>query len=306
MDEYSVLDKRKYPILIIDKSIPLAYAPYVGAESVCLYLIYISIADQGISLFNSDDVRDFIGIDSVNLEECNKKLEEYGLIKLETHEHNGKIINTCHILQPPPFPRTLYADLQNKALVRDFIQDTLNISPVEQKQAPVKRVRTSLVTPTKIITKFYSMIGNGKLDIFERESGKKHLSDLQNSGYSLDDIDFAIDWGFEHAREEIEDLSSIADIIEKAISAREKYIAERSQQAEKEARSQDNEDIERKMIEAYKKMMSDSEKKALRDRVMDMIKQDKRINLEFVTEQLIIIKENEIIREEYLKKGIKD
>jgi len=49
--------------------------------------------------------------------------------------------------------------------------------------------------------------------------------------------------------------------------------------------------------------MSDAEKKMLRDRAMDIIKQDKRINEEFVTEQLIIITENEIIREEYLHKG---
>ncbi|HGE69678.1 TPA: hypothetical protein ENX78_02510 [Candidatus Poribacteria bacterium] len=302
MDEYSVLDKRKYPVLVVDKSIPLAYAPYIGADSVCLYLIYVSIADQGVSSFNSDEIMDFIGIDNARLDECNKKLEEYGLIKLEAHEHNGRIINTCHILQPPPIPRTLYADLQNKALVRDFIKDILIQSPAEQKQAPVKRVRTSLVTPNKIITKFYSMMGNGKLDIFEREAGKKHINDLQKKGYSIDDIDFAIEWGFEHAREQIEDFSSIADIIDKAISARDKYIYERQQQAEREAKSQENEELERKMIEAYKKMMSDAEKKALRERVMEMIKQDKRINLEFVTEQFIIIKENEIIREEYLKK----
>lgn len=302
MDEYSVLDKRKFPILIIDKSIPLAYAPYIGADAVCLYLIYLSISDQGVSTFNSDEIRDFIDIDSIKLEECNKKLEEYGLIKLETNEHNGRIINTCYILQPPPIPRTLYAELQNKGLVRDFIKDISVQSQTEQKQAPIRRVRTSLITPNKIITKFYSMMGNGKIDIFEREAGKKHLNDLQKMGYSLDDIDFAVEWGFEHAREEIEDFSSIADIIDKAISEREKYIAERQKQAEKEARIQENEDIERKMIEAYKKMMSDAERKILRERAMEIIKQDKRINPEFVTEQFIIIKENEIIREEYLKK----
>ncbi len=302
MDEYSILDRRKYPILVIDKSIPLAYAPYIGSDAVCLYLIYLSIADQGVSSFDSDEIIDFMGIDSVKLEECNKKLEEYGLIKLETSEYNGRIVNTCYILQPPPIPRTLYAELQNKSLVRDFVKDILVQTSTEQKQVPVKRVRTSLVTPNKIITKFYSMMGNGKIDIFEREAGKKHISDLQKKGYSIDDIDFAVEWILENAREEVEDFSSIANLIDKAISAREQYFAERQQQAEKEARSQENEDIERKMIESYKKMMSDPERKALRERAMEIIRQDKRINMEFVTEQFIIIKENEIIREEYLKK----
>jgi DNA-binding transcriptional MerR regulator len=303
MDEYSVIDKRKYPFLLVDKAIPLAYAPYIGAESVCIYILYASMADQGNFSFFLEDVRDFLGIDDNTLEKCNKSLEEYGLIKLESHERNGKIVNSCYVLQPPPFPRTLYSDLQNKALVRDIIQEMLNLAPAEQKTQP-KRTRTSLITPTKLISKFYSMMGNGNIDIFERESGKKVITDLTNNGYSLEDIDFAIEWSFDNARDSLEDLSSIKELIAQAIEAREKYIAERSKQAEKEAKSNQNEDIERKTIEAYKKFMSDSEKKALRERAMNIIKQDNRINEEFITEQFIIIKENEIIREEYLKKGV--
>jgi hypothetical protein len=302
MDEYSVIDKRKYPFLLMDKSIPLAYAPYIGPESVCLYILYVSLADQGILSFFLEDVRDFLGINDETMERCNKLLEEYGLIKLESHEHKGKIISNCYVLQPPPFPRTLYADLQSKSLVRDIVQDMLNIAPEEREVQP-KRTRTPLITATKLINKFYSMMGDGKLDIFERESGKKIISDLSKNGYSLEDIDFAIEWGLENARDEFEDFSSVKGLIDRAIEAREKYMAERSEKAETEAKSQQNEDIERKMIEAYKKMLSDAEKKMLRERAMNIIKQDKRINEEFVTEQFIVIKENEIIREEYLKKG---
>jgi len=304
MDEYSVIDKRKYPFLIMDKSIPLAYAPYIGPEAVCLYILYASLADQGSSSFSLEDVRDFLSINSETLEKCNKALEEYGLIKLENHEHNGRIISNCYVLQPPPFPRTLYADLNSKALVKDVVQDILNLAPEEQQsQSQPKRARATLITSTKLISKFYSMMGDGKVDIFEKESGKKHINDLTKKGYSLEDIDFAIEWGFENARGELEDLSSIGDLIDRAIESREKYMAERSRQAEEEVKSQENEHIERKMIEAYRKMMSDSEKKMLRERAMDIIKQDKSINEEFVTEQFIIITENEIIREEYLRKG---
>lgn len=303
MDEYSVIDKRKCPFLLMDKSIPLAYAPYIGSESVCLYVLYASLADEGNSSFFLEDVKDFLGFDEDKLKKCNESLEEYGLIKLESHEHNGRIVSSCYVLQPPPFPRTLYGDLQNKSLVRDIVQDMLNLAPEEKKTQP-QRSRTSLVTPTKLINKFYSMMGNGKVDIFERESGKKIINDITDDGYTLDDIDFAIEWSFENAGDELEDLSSIKDLIERAIEAREEYMAERSKQAEKEAKSNQNEDIERKMIEAYRKMLSDAEKKALRERAMSIIKQDNRINEEFITEQFILIKENEIIREEYLKKGI--
>jgi len=302
MDEYSVIDKRKYPFLIMDKSIPLAYAPYIGPEAVCLYILYASLADQGSLSFSLEDVRDFLGINNESLEECNKSLEEYGLIKLENHEHNGRIISNCYVLQPPPFPRTLYADLNSKALVKNVVQDLLNLAPEEQPSQP-KRARTTLITSTKLISKFYSMMGNGKVDIFEKEAGKKHINDLTKMGYSLDDIDFAIEWGFENASDEIDDLSSIINLIDRAIEAKEKYMAERSQQAEDEVKGQENELIERKMMDAYRKMMSEAEKKVLRDRAMDRIKQDKRINEEFVTEQHIVIIENEIIREEYLHKG---
>jgi hypothetical protein len=303
MDEYSVIDKRKYPFLIIDKSIPLAYAPYIGPEAVCLYILYISLADQGSLLFSLEDVRDFLGISNEILAECNKSLEEYGLIKLENHEHNGRIVSNCYVLQPPPFPRTLYADLNSKALVKNVVQDLLSLAPEEQPASQPKRARTTLITSTKLISKFYSMMGNGKVDIFEKEAGKKHINDLTKMGYSLDDIDFAIEWGFENASDEIDDLSSIMNLIDRAIEAKEKYMAERSQQAEDEVKGQENELIERKMMDAYRKMMSEAEKKVLRDRAMDRIKQDKRINEEFVTEQHIVIIENEIIREEYLHKG---
>jgi len=106
----------------------------------------------------------------------------------------------------------------------------------------------------------------------------------------------------ENARDEIEDFSSIKNLIDKALKAREEYIAKKSEKVEKEAGQQEQEEIERKMIEAYRKLMSDAEKKKLRERVMNELRQDKRINEEFVTEPLIIIKENEIIRREYLKR----
>jgi len=300
MDEYSVVDRRKCRFIIMDKSVPLAYMPYIGSQAVCVYLIYASLADQGNLYIDSDALKEFMSIDDQSLEECNKALEEYGLIKLESHEHNGKIANFCYVLQPPPFPRTLYVDLRKKSLVKDAIDDILQLTPGESKVQPV-RARTPLITPAKLITKFYSLIGNGKVDIFEREAGKKHIGDLTKRGYSLEDIDFAIEWGFENSRNEMEDLSSISTLIDRAIRAKEDHLASLSNQAEEQAMVQGNEEIERKMIESYRKMMSDSERKSLRERALDLIKQDKRIKEEFITEQFIIIKENQIIREEYLK-----
>jgi DNA-binding transcriptional MerR regulator len=163
-----------------------------------------------------------------------------------------------------------------------------------------------LITASKLITKLYRGIGNGKVDIFERESGKKHINDLLQKGFSLEDIDFAIEWGLENARGEIEDFSSVKNLMDRAIAAREEHMAKRAQQAEREVERQEEEEIERKMVEAYRKMMPDADKKRLRDRVMGEIRQDKRINEEFVTETYIIIKENEIIRKEYLRRGIEN
>lgn len=299
MKDYSVIDRRKCSFMILSKAIPLAYAPYIGAEAVSLYLLYAALADQGNAVISPDDLREFLDIDDESLEKCNQALEEYGLVKLENHEHNGKIVSNCYILQPPPLPQTLYQDLQKKSLT-GYIEDVLDFAPAE---SPRKRTRPrqTLVTPTKLITKLYHGIGRRKADIFERESGKKHIGDLLESGYSLDDIDFAIEWGLENAISKIEDFSSIKDIIENAIGAREEYMTRQTQQVQEEVKDREGEEIERKMVDAYKNMMSESEKKRLRDRVMAEILKDERINEEFVTEQLLIIKENEIIRKEYLK-----
>jgi len=81
-------------------------------------------------------------------------------------------------------------------------------------------------------------------------------------------------------------------------------MAKRTLQAEREVKHQEEEEIDRKVVEAYRKMMPDAEKKRLRERVMEDIRKDKRMNEEFVTEQLIIIMENEIIRKEYLRRGL--
>lgn len=302
MNEYSIIDRRKSSFLLLDKAIPLAYAPYIGNDAVCLYLVYASLADQGNASIEPNDLMEFLNMDAESLEKCNKNLEEYGLIKLENHEHNGRIVSNCYILQPPSLPQTLYADLRKKSLTK-YIENVLDFVPIEPPKR-ASRARRPLLTNTKLINAFYQGIGIGKVDIFERESGKKHISDLLEKGYSLEDIDFAIEWGLENARQEIEDFSSIKNLIDRAVAAREEYMAKRTKQAKKEAGYQEQEEIERKMVESYRKMMSDTEKKRLKERVMNELRQDKRINEEFITEQLIVIKENEIIRKEYLKRGV--
>ncbi len=301
MKDYAVVDRRKCSFLILSKAIPLAYAPYIGAEAVSLYLLYASLADQGNAVIEPDDLKEFLDMDDESLEKCNQVLEEYGLVKLEKHEHNGRIVSNCYVLQPPPLPQTLYQDLRKKTLT-SYIEDVLDFVPAESPRKR-RRTRQSLVTAAKLINKLYQGLGQGKADIFEREAGKKHIGDLLEEGYSLEDIDFAIEWSMENAISELEDFSSIKNLIERAIAAREEYMTRRTQQAEEEVKDQEEEQIERKMVDAYRNIMSDGEKKNLRERVMVEILKDERINEEFVTEQLIIIKENEIIRKEYLRRG---
>lgn len=303
MNEYSIVDRRRRSFLILDKAISLAYAPYIGAESVCLYLLYASLADhQGSASIEPEELIEFLGMNSESMEKCNQTLEEYGLIKLEDHEHNGRIITNCYVLEPPPLPQTLYQDLRKKSLTK-YIEDVLEFVPAESPKKST-RPRRSLITESKLITKLYQGIGVRKIDIFEREAGKKHVKDLVGMGYSLEDIDFAVEWSLEKAINQIEDFSSIKALIETAIEAREKYMAEQTQQAKKEVKGQGEEEIERKMVEAYRKMMPEAEEKRLRQQVMEKIRQDERMNEEFVTEQLLIIMENEIIRKEYLKRGV--
>ena len=302
MNEYSIVDRRSQSFLILDKAIPLAYAPYIGAESVGLYLLYSALANHGTASIEPEELIEFLGMDSESMGKCNQTLEEYGLIKLEDHEHNGRIITNCYILKPPPLPQTLYQDLRTKSLTK-YIEDVLEFVPAESPRKST-RTRRSLITESKLITKLYQGIGVRKVDIFEREAGKKHIKELVEDGYSLEDIDFAIEWSLEKAISQIEDFSSIKTLIGSAIEAREKYMAEQTQEAKQEVKGQGEEEIERKMVEAYRKMMPEAEEKRLRQQVMEKIRQDERMNEEFVTEQLLIIMENEIIRKEYLKRGL--
>ncbi len=302
MKEFSVIDKRNRPFLILDKAIPLAYGPHIGAEAVYLYLLYASLTDLSGGFIESDDLKEFLGMDDESLEKCNQTLEEYGLIKLEDHEHNGRIVSSCYILQPPPLPQTLFQDLRKRGLAK-YVEGVLDFAPVESARK-TRRTRRPLITASKLITNLYKGIGIGKVDIFERESGKKHIGDLLEAGHSLEDIDFAIEWALEKARDEVEDFSSIKNLIDRAIADREEHMAKRTQRAKQEVKGQENEEIQRKMVEAYRKMMPEADEKRLRQQVMEEIRKDKRINEEFVTEQLIIIMENEIIQREYLKGGI--
>jgi hypothetical protein len=301
MNEYSIIDGRRRSFLILDKAIPLAYAPYIGADSVCLYLLYASLADQSSASIEPDEIQEFLGIDTESMQKCNQTLEEYGLIKLEDHEHNGRIITNCYVLKPPPLPQTLYQDLRKKSLTK-YIEDVLEFVPAAPKKST--RTRRSLITESKLISKLYKGIGHSKVDVFEREAGKRQVKELVEKGYSLEDIDFAVEWSLEKAIGQIEDFSSIKDLIGKAIEDREKYMAERTQQAEQEVKGHGEEEIERKMVEAYRKMMPEAEEKRLRQQVLEKIRQDERMNEEFVTEQLLVIMENEIIRKEYLKRGV--
>jgi hypothetical protein len=301
MKDYSVVDRRKRPFLVLDKAIPLAYGPHIGSEAVYLYLIYASIADQGNISIDLEDVKEFLGMNTESLEKCNKILEEYGLVKLEDHERDGRIITNCYVLQPPTLPQTLYQDLKKRALA-GYIDDVIDVGAAQPPKKSRRR-RQPLITTAKLVTKFYKGMGKSKTDIFEREAGKKHISDLIEAGYSLEDVDFAIEWAMEKARDELEDFSSIKGIIDKAIAEREEHMAKRTQQAEKEVKGQEDEEIESKMVEAYRKIMPESEQKRLRERVMEEIRKNKSIKEEFITEQLIVIMENEIIRKEYLKRG---
>ncbi|MFC1714948.1 hypothetical protein ACFL6S_14870 [Candidatus Poribacteria bacterium] len=305
MNDYSVVDRRKCSFMMLSKAIPLAYAPYVGAEAVSLYLLYASLADQGNAVIEQDDLKEFLNMDDESLEKCNQVLEEYGLVKLENQEHNGRIVSNCYVLQPPPLPQTLYQDLRTKTLT-GYIEDVLDFAPAESPRKQ-RRSRQSLVTAAKLITKLYQGMGRGKADIFEREAAKNHIGDLLEAGYSLEDMDFAIEWSLENAPSEVEDFSSIKNLMERATAAREEYMTKRTQQVEEEVKDQEEEQIERKMVDAYRNIMSDGEKKKLRERVMAEILKDERINEEFVTEQYIVVEENKIIRREYLhKRGAED
>lgn len=151
---------------------------------------------------------------------------------------------------------------------------------------------------------FYSELGQTKISNDKREKAKASLQELLADGFSLEEIQFAVEWTIENAKEKPYDFSIIKHTIGQAMAAKEEAeaTAERKLERERtETQKQAEEkkrDEEKEKIDLYKEALSPEERTELRKTAEAEIKESGQYKTEFITDILIEAQENQIIRAE--------
>ena len=160
------------------------------------------------------------------------------------------------------------------------------------------------LSPRDIISGFYKGIGQEKISKTKRERAEKSFKELQRDGFSLEDIQFAVEWILKNSKEEPYDFSIITHTIGQAMAAKEKVEREKTERLERERialeeeAEKERQDREREKIEAYKETLSADEREKLRERALEEIRKIDGVKEEFIGDILIEVKENEILKAE--------
>lgn len=165
-----------------------------------------------------------------------------------------------------------------------------------------KDILKDSLSPRAITSSFYKGIGQEKISEEKRERAEKDLKELLNDGFSPEDIQFAVKWTLKNAKEELYDFSIVKHTIGQAMASRKKVEAEKAKRREREKAAAQNEADEKRRAEeeervkAYKLTLSSEERQALHDRAKDEIRSSGLYKEDFITDYLVEIKENELIR----------
>jgi len=152
-----------------------------------------------------------------------------------------------------------------------------------------------------IVTGFYKRIGQNRIAREKRERAEKVIKELQADGFNLEDIQFAVEWTPENAKEELYDFSIIKHTIGQAMAAKEEAEAKKAKRAEAERiasleqEERDRQEQERAEIEAHKETLDTEARTALREKALKEIRSTDGIKEEFINDMLIAVKENEIL-----------
>lgn len=174
------------------------------------------------------------------------------------------------------------------------------------KDTPLKDNKDSLkdtLSPEKIISGFYNGIGQSKISKEKRERADRNIKELMKDGFSPRDIRFAVEWTLQNSKEEPYDFSIIKHTIGQAIAAEKKMEEEKAKKHKEEKREAQQVAEEKRraeeevQIKAYKESLDAEERAELRERAESEIRSSGQFKEEFITDFLIEIKENSLIRE---------
>ncbi|MDQ1252232.1 MAG: hypothetical protein QG646_1350 [Euryarchaeota archaeon] len=155
-----------------------------------------------------------------------------------------------------------------------------------------------------IITSFYKGIGQENISKKKRERAENNIKELEEEGFSLEDIAFVVKWTIENSREKPYDFSLIKDTIGQAMAAKKEIEAKETKRIENERLKAQKEEDEKRIVEIQEKIkkhkegLNEVQRLELRNEALEEIRKTKGIKEEFITELFIEAKENEIIRKQ--------
>ena len=156
-----------------------------------------------------------------------------------------------------------------------------------------------------LISFFYDGLGHSKISREKRERAKKCIEELTADNFNLEEILFAIEWTLKNKTEKLYDFSIIKHTIGEALATIKKISTIDKQRIDEENKAKlEKEEFYRqeqeiKKFEAYKKTMNSNDRTKLRERALVEIKNMPNIKEDFISDMLIGIKENEILRKEF-------
>jgi hypothetical protein len=220
------------------------------------------------------------------------------------YETTGQIVHTLSdytavVLQTIPLQTIPKENVDKNKLKGKYsqIDHTLTDHPFKDNKDSLK----DTLSLHDICTLFYKGIGQEKISKQKRERAEVNIKKLLEEGFTLEDIQYAIKWTLENAKEELYDFSIINHTIGQAMAEKGKIEKKEIKNLEREkmlAQKQVEEDKQEKLLEMvkeYKNNLDNNQRKQLHEEALNAIRNTKGIREEFITEILIEAKENEII-----------
>jgi hypothetical protein len=161
-----------------------------------------------------------------------------------------------------------------------------------------------ILSREKIISMFYKGIGQERISAMKREKARKVYKKLRTDDFTPEEIAFAVQWTLDNANEKPYDFALIPSTIGQALAVkvkaerRETAEEERQKEADSEQEKLERQEKERDDWEFYKAELPEEEREELKQRAIQEIGDSEEFPAEFISDVLIVIKENDILRRE--------
>ena len=191
------------------------------------------------------------------------------------------------------------------AAVPEVMSNGQSPMPADSVESPEEKKNNIIVlSREKVISMFYKGIGQRRISREKREKARNVYKELRKDNFTPEEISFAVTWTLENANEKPYDFALIQSTIGQALAAMKKVDAQKQAREEiQEEIDSQREEIEEQERESddwefYKADMPEKDREGLRKNAIEEIAASGEYAPEFISDILITVKENEILRRE--------